>query len=237
MVRDTRSEEELRETIITKDFLENPLGSVLIETGKTKVICTVMSEESLPPWLEGEDVEEGWLTARYGMLPGSGDSRIKRETKGVRGRTKEIQRLIGRSLRAALDMEVLGPRTLWVDCDVIQADGGTRTASITGAWVALSLACQRLLEGGKIDDSPVVRQVAATSVGLVEDKVLLDLCYEEDFSAQVDMNVVMESDGDYIEIQSTGEDGVYSREQHDEMLDMAEEGIKELFKVQKDALH
>ncbi|MFO8109032.1 MAG: ribonuclease PH [Thermoplasmata archaeon] len=236
MSRKNRTDFELRKTRITKNYLQNPLGSVLIETGKTKVICTVMCEESVPPWLEGNEKEKGWLTARYGMLPGSGDSRIRRETKGVRGRTKEIQRLIGRSLRASLDLEVLGSRTLWVDCDVIQADGGTRTASITGSWVALFMACQRLLENAVISDSPVIRQVAATSVGLVDDKILLDICFEEDSAATVDMNVVMDTEGDFVEIQSTGEEGVFTREEHDSMLDLASQGIQELLKVQRTVL-
>jgi len=235
MDRVNRTNDEIRNTKITKNFLENPLGSVLIETGKTKVICTVMCEDSVPPWFDDE-AEKGWLTARYGMLPGSGDSRIRRETRGVRGRTKEIQRLIGRSLRAALDLEVLGPRTLWIDCDVIQADGGTRTASITGAWVALYIACQRLLEKGDVSDSPVVRQVAATSVGLIDGETFLDICFEEDSGADVDMNVAMDSDGNFIEIQSTGEEAVFTRDQHEKMLDLATKGIQELFDVQKESL-
>ncbi len=235
MNRKNRNPLEIRETKITKNFLENPLGSVLIETGKTKVICTVMCEEAVPSWLESDPSKKGWLTARYGMLPGSGDSRIDRETKGVRGRTQEIQRLIGRALRASLDLEILGPRTLWVDCDVIQADGGTRTASITGSWVALFLAGQKLLENAVVSDSPVVGQVAATSVGLSKGNILVDMCYKEDSVADVDMNVVMDSDGNYIEVQSSAEGHVFTREQHEAMLDAASEGIRELFKVQRDA--
>ncbi len=235
MVRKERSQEEIRGTEIIVDFLDNPKGSTLISMGSTKVISTVIFEEDLPPWMDEED-EKGWLTARYGMLPGSGETRIRRETKGVRGRTKEIQRMIGRSLRCAIDLEKIGQRTAWVDCDVIQADGGTRTASITAAWVALKSACDKMVEEGNFDNDPIKKQVAAVSVGLVEGDILLDLCYEEDFAASVDMNVVMDHDHNYVEIQSAGEEGLFTREQHEEMLDLAESGIKDLFKVQKESL-
>lgn len=205
----------------------------MIETGKTKVICTVMVEESLPPWIDEEEADHGWLTAKYGMLPGSGEERIRRERKGARGRTKEIQRLIGRSLRAGIDLSKIGPRTLWIDCDVLQADGGTRTASITGAWVALKLTVEDMLEKEQIDEDPMDRQVAATSVGVVEDEELLDLCYEDDRDADVDMNVVMDDKGNFIEVQATGEEAVFTRGQHDKLLDLAEKGIDELTEVQK----
>lgn len=237
MNEDDRNYNEIRDTEIVPNYLENPLGSVLIKSGKTKVICTAMLEESVPPWLENnEDSEQGWLTARYGMLPGSGESRIRRERRGAKGRTKEIQRLIGRCLRASMDLEKLGQRTIWIDCDVIQADGGTRTASITGAWVALKLGIEKLLDDEKLDEDPVIRQIAAISTGIVDDKALLDLKYTEDFGADVDMNVVMDSDGNYIEIQASGEEAVFTREQHDEMLDLARKGTNELFEIQTETL-
>lgn len=237
MEKQDRKNDQIRNTKITPDYLENPMGSALIETGKTKVICTAMVEESLPPWIKNNDeMEQGWLTGRYGMLPGSGESRIRRERRGAKGRTKEIQRLIGRSLRTCLDLKKLGPRTIWIDCDVIQADGGTRTASITGSWVALRLAIDKLLEEGSLEEDPIIRQVAATSVGLVDDEILLDLAYKEDFSAQVDMNVVMDKEGKYVEIQATGEESVFNREQHDKMLDYAGKGIKELIKIQRESI-
>ncbi|MFP3871411.1 MAG: ribonuclease PH [Candidatus Natronoplasma sp.] len=233
MSRENRANDELRETTITPDYLENPDGSALIETGKTKVICTVMIEESLPPWIEDEEADHGWLTAKYGMLPGSGEDRIRRERRGARGRTKEIQRLIGRSLRAGIDLGKVGPRTFWIDCDVLQADGGTRTASITGAWVALKLVVDKMLENGELDEDPMKKHVAATSVGVVDGEELLDLCYEDDFAADVDMNVVMDGEGNFIEIQATGEEAVFSREQHDKLLDLAEKGVAELIQKQK----
>ncbi len=237
MEKQERENDQIRETKITPNYLENPTGSALIETGKTKVICTAMIEDSLPPWIQKNDeMEQGWLTGRYGMLPGSGESRIRRERRGAKGRTKEIQRLIGRSLRTCLDLEKLGPRTIWIDCDVIQADGGTRTASITGSWVALCLAIDKLLKEGSLEEDPITRQIAATSVGLVEDEILLDLAYKEDFSAQVDMNVVMDIDEKFVEIQATGEESVFTREQHDKMLDYAEKGIKKLIEIQKKAI-
>ncbi|MEF8835885.1 MAG: ribonuclease PH [Candidatus Thermoplasmatota archaeon] len=236
MARGDRANDELRETSIKPNYLENPKGSALIETGKTKVICTVMVEESLPPWINEEEADHGWLTAKYGMLPGSGEERIRRERKGAKGRTKEIQRLIGRSLRAGIDLEKVGPRTLWIDCDVLQADGGTRTASITGAWVALKIAVQKMMEDEDIEEDPMKRQVAATSVGVIADEERLDLCYEDDFNADVDMNVVMDQEGNFIEVQATGEEAVFSREQHDKLLDLAEKGIEELMKIQKKAL-
>ncbi|MFO7991915.1 MAG: ribonuclease PH [Thermoplasmata archaeon] len=237
IIREDRKNTEIRKTTIIPNALDNPAGSAIIECGKTKVICTAMIEESVPPWMENDDENgSGWLTARYGMLPGSGDRRIRRERKGARGRTKEIQRLIGRSLRAALDMDSLGPRTIWIDCDVLQADGGTRTASVTGGWMALMLAVDKLMMDGLIEQNPVIEQVAATSVGVVDDEVMLDLCFKEDFQADVDMNVVMDSKENYIEIQATGEGITFTREQHDAMLDAAKEGIEELLKVQKESI-
>ncbi len=236
MSRENRANDQLRETTIEPGYLENPKGSALIETGKTKVICTVMVEESLPPWINEEDADHGWLTAKYGMLPGSGEERIRRERRGAKGRTKEIQRLIGRSLRAGIDLEKVGTRTLWIDCDVLQADGGTRTASITGAWVALKLAIQKMQKDGDIEEDPMKRQVAATSVGVVDGEEKLDLCYQDDYNADVDMNVVMDHEGNFIEVQATGEEAVFTREQHDNLLDLAEKGIQKLTKVQKKTL-
>ncbi len=236
MSRENRANDQLRETTIEPGYLENPKGSALIETGKTKVICTVMVEESLPPWINEEDADHGWLTAKYGMLPGSGEERIRRERRGAKGRTKEIQRLIGRSLRAGIDLEKVGARTLWIDCDVLQADGGTRTASITGAWVALKLAIQKMQKDGDIEEDPMKRQVAATSVGVVDGEEKLDLCYQDDYNADVDMNVVMDHEGNFIEVQATGEEAVFTREQHDNLLDLAEKGIQKLTKVQKKTL-
>lgn len=237
MSRENRSNDELRKTKITPSYLDNPDGSAFIECGKTKVICTAMIDESLPPWIEGdEEKEHGWLTARYGMLPGSGDTRIRRERRGAKGRTKEIQRLIGRSLRAAIDLGKIGPRTIWIDCDVIQADGGTRTASITGGWVALKLAVEKMLEEDIIEEDPFERQIAAVSAGLVDGEILLDLPFYEDASADVDMNVVMDSEGNFIEIQATGEESVFTKEQHMEMLRLTEKGIKELIKIQANVL-
>lgn len=237
MEREGREKDELRKTVIQPYFLENPLGSVLIESGKTKVICTVMLEDSVPSWIEeNEDLQHGWLTARYGMLPGSGDTRIRRERYGARGRTKEIQRLIGRCLRASIDLDKISGMTLWVDCDVIQADGGTRTASITGAWAAMKLAVEDLIDSEQLDEDPVEKQIAATSVGLMDGEAYLDLSFQEDTGADVDMNLVMDSEGNFIEIQATAEESVFSREEQEHMLELGEKGIKELFQVQDDAL-
>ncbi len=233
-----RANDELRDVNIIPNYLENPDSSVFIETGKTKVLCTIMVEDSLPPWIENSDeVEKGWITAKYGMLPGSGETRIRRERRGAKGRTKEIQRLIGRSMRAALKLEELGARTFWIDCDVLQADGGTRTASITGAWVAMKILMDRMTEDGVFDENPMKRQIAATSVGIVKGEPKLDLCYVDDSSADVDMNVVMDSENNFIEIQATGEEAVFSREEHDELLDLAEKGIQELIEAQNEVLN
>jgi ribonuclease PH len=225
--------DELRDISIIPDFLEEPTGSVLVSFGKTRVLCTVMVENTVPPWLmkDGE-AKHGWITATYNMLPGSGNTRIKRERKGPRGRTHEIERLIGRSLRASVDLKKLGANTLWVDCDVLQADGGTRTASITGAWVALKKSVENILSEGVIEEDPMIRQVAAVSVGLVKGKCTLDLCYQEDSNADVDMNVVMDSVGNLIEVQATAEENVFTRKQHDDLLNMAEKGIMRLIDIQ-----
>jgi len=230
---DGRNNNEIRETEIERDFTKYAEGSVLVSTGDTKVICTVSVEDSVPYFLRGQD--RGWLTAEYSLLPRSTQSRTIREAaKGKRsGRTREIQRLIGRSLRAIIDLDMIGERTLWIDCDVIQADGGTRTASITGAYVALYDAVQYMIENEMIDKSPLKGFAAATSVGIVEGEYLLDLCYKEDVNAQVDMNIVMDENGEIIEVQGTAEKEPFSREEMNKFLDLAEKGISDLIKEQK----
>jgi ribonuclease PH len=211
---------------ITTRFSKHAEGSALIEVGDTKVICTVSIEERVPPFLKGQG--SGWITSEYGMLPRSTTTRVPRESGrgGPSGRTHEIQRLIGRSLRAVVDLKALGERTLWVDCDVIQADGGTRTAAITGGFVALVLAFQRLREQGAILKMPITHYVAATSVGIVNGTPLLDLAYDEDSRAEVDMNVVKTSDGRYIEVQGTAETRPFDRAALDALLALADAGIK-----------
>jgi ribonuclease PH len=233
----SRDRDQLRDVEIIPNFLENPPGSVLIRFGKTRVLCTVMVEENVPPWLiRNGVVTQGWLTSTYNMLPGSGNTRINRERKGARGRTQEIERLIGRCLRTAIDLKMLGPRTLWVDCDVLQADGGTRTASITGAWVAVKRAVSKLIEDSSLEEDPIIRQIAAVSVGIVNGDTILDLDYRLDSRADVDMNVVMDDMNNYIEVQATGEEAVFSRKDNDDLLDLAEKGIKEIMALQNKAL-
>ncbi len=233
---DGRAVSELRPVTITTDFTQNPLASVLIEFGNTKVMCTVCNEESVPRFMSGNG--KGWVTAEYSLLPSSTDRRTDREAaKGKQGgRTLEIQRLIGRSLRAVIDPKALGERTLWVDCDVLQADGGTRTASITGAWTALALACHRLRRRGVIDKNPLRDSMAAISVGLIDGTALLDLPYEEDSRADVDMNVVATGSGALAEVQGTGEGATFSRAQLDELTDLAMAGICDLTRIQREAL-
>ncbi|HZS77680.1 MAG TPA: ribonuclease PH [Ktedonobacteraceae bacterium] len=233
MIRiDNRSWRQLRPVKMTVDYLDFAEGSVLIEAGKTRVLCAASIEEKVPPFLEGKG--QGWVTAEYNMLPRATHTRTSRERDGrVSGRTQEIQRLIGRSLRAAVDMMQLGPRTITLDCDVLQADGGTRTASITGAYVALYRACSRLVSQGIMAVHPVKTAVAAVSVGIVNGETLLDLCYEEDSHAEVDFNVVMTAQHEFIEVQGTGEGGVFSRAKMDELTQLAEQGITELLEIQK----
>lgn len=233
---DGRHADTLRPVSIIPGFIRNTSGSVLIELGETRVICTATVEESVPPFLR--DSGRGWVTAEYGMLPASSAQRIPREaTRGrVGGRTQEIQRLIGRSLRAVIDLAALGPRTIWLDCDVIQADGGTRTASITGSYVALALAVRRLLNRGVLAASPLKNSVAAISVGMSNGTALLDLCYEEDSHADVDMNYVMTGDGQYVEIQGTAESRPFSAEQMSEMGRLAANGIAQLSAQQQATL-
>lgn len=228
---------EIRPTKITPNYLMHPEGSVLIEMGNTKVICNATVDEKVPPFLRGQ--EKGWVTAEYSMLPRATEQRNVREAaRGkLSGRTMEIQRLIGRSLRSVIDLDKLGERTIWLDCDVIQADGGTRTAAITGAFVALSLACQRLVEEEIIEESPITSFLAAVSVGVMEDgEIELDLDYKKDVSAKVDMNVVMTGEGEFVEIQGTGEESTFSYNQLNDMLHLAKGGIEQLFIVQKEAL-
>ena len=231
-----RNENELREVNITRNYTKFAEGSVLMETGDTKVICTVSVEDGVPYFLRGKD--RGWLTAEYSLLPGSTPSRsIRASSKGkVSGRTKEIQRLIGRSLRAVIDLEQIGERTLWVDCDVIQADGGTRTASITGAYVALVDAVNYMIENNIVAESPLTDYLAAVSSGIVKGEPLLDLCYEEDFAAQVDMNVVMTEAGEVVEVQGTAEEDPFTRQEMTKLVDLAEKGINDLIEKQKESL-
>ncbi len=234
--RDGRAHDELRPLGLTPDFIDNPLASVLCEMGRTRVLCSVSDEPSVPRWLKGRG--EGWVTAEYAMLPAATDTRNERESsKGkVSGRTMEIQRLIGRSLRAVVDLSALGERTLTVDCDVLQADGGTRTASITGAFTALALAVSRLRARGDVE-RPVLRDsVAAISVGIIDDEVRLDLPYEEDGRAQVDMNVVATGSGRLVEIQGTGEGHTFSRAELDALTDLALDGVATLTAKQADVL-
>ena len=229
-----RPVDQLRPTVLTPHYLEHAEGSVLIEAGRTRVICTASVEDKLPPFLRGSG--KGWVTAEYGMLPRATSTRNSREaSRGKQsGRTQEIQRLIGRSLRAVTQLEALGERTVGIDCDVIQADGGTRTAAITGGFVALVLALQRLKERGTLKQIPVTDHVAAISVGIVKGTPLLDLAYDEDSTADVDMNVVMTGDRRFIEVQGTAEGAPFTRESHDALLALAEAGIGELVSLQRE---
>lgn len=233
---DNRSYDKLRNVNITKNYSAYADGSVLIEMGKTRVICTAMIEEKVPIFLKGSN--QGWITAEYSMLPSATASRkVRDSSRGkIDGRNMEIQRLIGRSLRSIINLKKLGERTIWIDCDVIQADGGTRTASITGGFVALMLALQGLKNKGKIKELPVDHFVAAVSVGVVKEQPLLDLCYIEDSQAIVDMNVVMNEAGEYIEIQGTGETRPMKREELEQLLVLAEKGINELITEQRKIL-
>lgn len=231
-----RQPDQMRDVTITRNYTMHAAGSVLIEFGNTKVICTASVEERVPPFLRGK--EQGWVTAEYGMLPGATGSRSMREAaKGKQtGRTQEIQRLIGRSLRAAIDLKALGERSITLDCDVIQADGGTRTASITGAYVAMADAIQKLMSEGKIKENPLFGQVAAISVGVYQGTPVLDLDYPEDSNAETDMNVVMNEAGGFIEVQGTAEGHAFRRDEMNAMIDLAEKGIRELCQAQQEAL-
>lgn len=236
MRKDGRRADELRPLRFELDYTEQPLGSVLCSMGKTRVLCTVSEELAVPKWMRGSG--RGWVTAEYAMLPAATDRRTDREsTRGkVSGRTMEIQRLIGRSLRAVVPLESLGERTLWVDCDVIQADGGTRTASISGAFVALSLALARLDRSGQLTGPALRDQLGAISVGVIGGEPMLDLPYEEDSRAEVDMNVVATGAGRFVEVQGTGEDGTFDRGELDALLDLALGGIQSIATQQREAL-
>lgn len=236
MRSDGRSPDQIRPVKITPDFISQAEGSVLIELGKTRVICTASVDDGVPAFLKGTG--KGWVTSEYGMLPRATEERTPREaSRGKQtGRTLEIQRLIGRSLRAITDQEALGEKTVWIDCDVIEADGGTRTASITGAFVALALAMERLVAAGMLKTSPLIDTVAATSVGIVNDASLLDLCYEEDSRAEVDMNVVMTGRGDFVEIQATAEGRPFTGGEMQDLLALAAAGIRRLCEEQRAVL-
>lgn len=233
---DGRAVDEMRKVTITRGFTDNPAGSVLVTFGNTRVMCTASVEQSVPRFKR--DSGEGWLTAEYSMLPASTHERMPRESmRGkVKGRTHEISRLIGRSLRAAIDLKELGENTINIDCDVLQADGGTRTASITGAYVALADALTYLHAAGAVPGTPLKAPVAAVSVGIIDGRVCLDLPYEEDSRAEVDLNVVMTAEGKFVEIQGNGEEGTFDRGQLNDMLDSAEKGLRELVALQQEVL-
>lgn len=233
---DNRQFDELREIKITRKYLLHPAGSVLIEMGNTKIICTATIDEKVPPFLKGTNT--GWISSEYSMLPGSTIARKLRDsTRGrIDGRSQEIQRLIGRALRSVVDLSKIGEVTIWIDCDVIQADGGTRTAAITGAFVALVDALYKLYKKGKIKEIPISSYVAAVSVGIGNEGPILDLCYEEDHKALVDMNVVMTDKNEFVEIQGTGEKITFKRDELNDLLDLAEAGIKSLIDMQKKVL-
>lgn len=233
---DGREAIQLRPIHIETDYLKHPEGSVLITVGDTKVICTASIEERVPPFMRNSG--KGWITAEYSMLPRATEQRnIRESSKGkVTGRTMEIQRLIGRALRAVVDLDSIGERTVWIDCDVIQADGGTRTASITGAFVAMAQALSKLHENKGLKKFPITDYLAATSVGIIQDGIVLDLNYSEDSQALVDMNVVMTGAGRFVELQGTGEEATFSQEELQQLIEAASKGLKELFTVQKQAL-
>ena len=233
--KDKRTIDQLRNTKITPNISPYAEGSALIEVGNTKVICTASVEERVPPFLRNKGT--GWVTAEYAMLPRATNTRTQRENLRPSGRTQEIQRLIGRSLRAVVDTKTLGERQILIDCDVILADGGTRCASITGAYVAMALAVKKLMAKGTLKKSPIISEVAAVSVGIIGATSILDLCYEEDSNAEVDMNIVCTGSGKFIEIQGTAEREPFSRDQMNEMLDLAEKGINQLFTIQRYAIN
>ncbi|MDF9409791.1 ribonuclease PH [Pelotomaculum isophthalicicum JI] len=233
---DGRKPGQLRPVLITKNYIKHAEGSVLIEAGNTRVICTATIEDKVPPFLKGSG--KGWVTAEYGMLPRATGTRNPREAaRGkIGGRTHEIQRLIGRSLRSVIELAAIGERTVLLDCDVIQADGGTRTASITGAFVALAEALDKLKKQGLIRRVPLTDFIAATSVGRLDGEILLDLCYEEDSAAEVDMNVVMTGGGRFVEVQGTGEEASFTRQEMNDMIELATQGIQQLVACQKESL-
>ena len=234
MRRDGRARDALRPVKMTPGYVVHPEGSVLIQVGKTHVLCNASVLEQAPSWLAGTG--RGWVTAEYALLPRSTHTRTPRENMGLRGRTQEIRRLIGRSLRAAIDLDALGERQVIVDCDVLQADGGTRTASVTGGYVALALALNKLVRAGIVPASVLRSAVAAVSVGIVEGQPMLDLCYDEDRRADVDLNVVMTDRGKFVEVQGTAEGAAFDRSTLDGLLDLAAQGIVRLLDIQKDNL-
>ncbi|MGG7178802.1 ribonuclease PH [Clostridium paraputrificum] len=233
---DGRKNDQLRQVKVTRNYTKYAEGSVYIEVGDTKVLCNVSVEEKVPPFLKG--LGEGWITAEYNMLPRSTGSRKVRDIARLKidGRTMEIQRLIGRALRSVVDLKALGERTLWIDCDVIQADGGTRTTSISGAFIAMVDAVNKIHKTKPFKVYPIRNFVAATSVGIVKDEKMIDLCYEEDSSAKVDMNVIMTDEGGFVELQGTGEESPFSRTELNALLDLGEKGVKQMIQIQKDSL-
>ncbi|MBN1917358.1 MAG: ribonuclease PH [Verrucomicrobia bacterium] len=238
--KDGRATDQLREIAITPNFLEQPYSSVLVEFGLTKLVCAVTIEDAMPRWMLNEPKEfwRGWITSEYSMLPySSGQGRMQRERMRTSGRTQEIQRLIGRSFRSVVRLDRLGERTLWVDCDVLQADGGTRTAAITGGFVALAVALEKMARAKKIDGRPWSEYVAAVSVGLVNGTPVLDLTYEEDYRADTDMNIVMTESGRFVEVQGTAEEEPFSQEQLDELIELGRRGVGELIELQKEAFN
>jgi ribonuclease PH len=235
---DGRAANQLRPLRFQNGIAPHATGSTLIEWGNTRVICGVTVDENVPRWMKEQNVVGGWITAEYSMLPYSTLQRKSRDiTRGkIDGRSQEIQRLIGRAMRAAIDLEKIGPRTIWIDCDVLQADGGTRTAAISGAFVALSIAVRRLIADGKLTENPMLHAVAAVSVGIVGKRPLLDLCYTEDAAAEVDMNLVMNSVGEFIELQGSGEESTFSEKQLADLLALGKAGIRDLLAAQQSAL-
>ena len=230
-MRTGRKNDEMREVRVTKNYIMHPEGSVLIEFGNTKVICNATVEEKIPPFLRGSGT--GWITAEYSMLPRATNNRVQREaSKGkIAGRTMEIQRLIGRDLRSSIDLGKLGERTIIIDCDVIQADGGTRTASITGAYLAMELAIEKLIDERKLNEIPIISKVAAISVGKIKNEILLDLEYEEDSKADVDMNIIMNDKGEFIEIQGTGEEATFTQDDLMKFIEVSKNAFEKLFKL------
>jgi len=229
--KNNRKNDEMREVKVTKNYIIHPEGSVLIEFGNTKVICNATVEEKIPPFLRGSGT--GWITAEYSMLPRATNNRVQREaSKGkIAGRTMEIQRLIGRALRSSIDLGKLGERTIIIDCDVIQADGGTRTASITGAYLAMELAIEKLIDERKLNEIPIISKVAAISVGKIKNEILLDLEYEEDSKADVDMNIIMNDKGEFIEIQGTGEEATFTQDDLMKFIEVSKNAFEKLFKL------
>ena len=230
-MRTGRKNDEMREVRVTKNYIMHPEGSVLIEFGNTKVICNATVEEKIPPFLRGSGT--GWITAEYSMLPRATNNRVQREaSKGkIAGRTMEIQRLIGRALRSSIDLGKLGERTIIIDCDVMQADGGTRTASITGAYLAMELAIEKLIDERKLNEIPIISKVAAISVGKIKNEILLDLEYEEDSKADVDMNIIMNDKGEFIEIQGTGEEATFTQDDLMKFIEVSKNAFEKLFKL------